>query len=103
MIRLTQEAKRKLSEAPAGTVFMLPFDKGSCDIVNTVSEIKAIKDRPLESYEEKVEAEGFVFITGENFAHFFDDELVIDFSNNSFVLKNRNQIFNSRVRFTITD
>ncbi|MCD7036015.1 iron-sulfur cluster biosynthesis family protein [Metabacillus sp. GX 13764] len=101
MITLTDAAKGKLSEAPEGTVFWLPFDPSSCDISNTVSTIKGIKERQAESYEEKYEADGFTFITGENFSHFFDDELIIDYSNNSFVFKNKNQIFNNRVSLSL--
>ncbi|AZB44385.1 iron-sulfur cluster biosynthesis family protein [Bacillus sp. FJAT-42376] len=101
MIKLTERAKQKLSESPEGTVFSIPFDPGSCDIVNNVYEIKGMKDRELEGREKKISAEGYDFIVDKDFEKGFDHELEIDFSNNHFVLRNKNQIFNSRVRLTV--
>ncbi|KZZ84820.1 iron-sulfur cluster biosynthesis family protein [Bacillus sp. SJS] len=101
MIKLTEQAKQKLNEAPEGTVFAIPFDPGSCDIVNNVYEIKGMKDRDLEGREKKISAEGYDFIVDKDFEEGFDHELEIDFSNNHFVLRNKNQIFNSRVRLTV--
>ncbi|MTH55447.1 iron-sulfur cluster biosynthesis family protein [Bacillus mangrovi] len=101
MIQLTESAKKRLEEAPEGTVYTIPFDPGSCDIVNNVYEIKGIPDRELEEREKKLLAEGIEFIVDRNFDENFDGELVIDYSSNHLVLRNKNQIFNSRVRLSI--
>ncbi|MGD6817217.1 iron-sulfur cluster biosynthesis family protein [Metabacillus sp. 84] len=103
MIKLTDQARQQFTQTPAGTVFSIPFDPGSCDIVNNVYEIKGVQDRELEEREQKVTADGITFIVDKDFGESFDNDLTIDFASNHFVLRNRNQIFNSRVRLTVEE
>ncbi|WP_170289367.1 iron-sulfur cluster biosynthesis family protein [Metabacillus lacus] len=99
MIEITESAKNQFEKLPGHSVIHIPFDKGSCDIVNNVYEMKAIPNRDADSsLEEKITAGGRTFIVEKNFEDRFDGELLIDFSNNHFVFRNRNQIFNSRIR-----
>ncbi len=78
-------------------MIQLSFDRGSCDIVNTLYEIKVIDERELYSNEKIIEAEELQFIVDDDFEENYDHELKIDFKNNFFVFKNSQQIFNNKI------
>jgi Fe-S cluster assembly iron-binding protein IscA len=96
-ITITQQAKDKLNEIPDDKMIQLSFDRGSCDIVNTLYEIKVITKRETETYEKVITTEKLDFIVDDDFEDTYDNELTIDYANNFFVFKNKNQTFNNRI------
>lgn len=96
-ITITEQAKSKLSEIPDDKMIQLSFDRGSCDIVNTLYEIKVIGKRETEPYEKVITSEKLDFIVDDDFEDTYDHELTIDYSNNFFIFKNKNQTFNNRI------
>ncbi len=96
-LELTEQANEKLSEIPKNKMIQLSFDRGSCDIVNTVYEIKVVDKREPVSDEVVVQEQHLDFIIDDDFEDTYDHELTIDFQNNFFVFKNKNQMFNNRI------
>ncbi|WP_226673757.1 iron-sulfur cluster biosynthesis family protein [Rossellomorea aquimaris] len=97
-LEVTQTAKKKLNEIPEDKIIQLSFDKGSCDIVNNVYEMKVVERREPESYEKMINSENLEFIVDDHFEETYDHELTIDFRDNFFIFKNKNQTFNNRIR-----
>ncbi|MGG4167996.1 iron-sulfur cluster biosynthesis family protein [Rossellomorea vietnamensis] len=96
-LEITPTAKEKLNEIPEGKIIQLSFDRGSCDIVNNIYEMKVVEKRESESDEKIIHSENLEFIVNEDFEDTYEHDLTIDFKNNFFVFKNRNQIFNNRI------
>lgn len=96
-LTVTEQAKEKLSEIPDDKMIQLSFDRGSCDIVNTLYEMKVIDIRGTESHEKIIQSDRFDFIVDDDFEDSYDHELTIDYKNNFFVFKNKNQTFNNRI------
>lgn len=96
-ISITEQAKAVLETIPATKIIQLAFDRGSCDIVNTIYEIKVIDNREVHAYEQLVQVDGIFLIIDEDFADTYDHELVIDYKEPNFIFKNKNQIFNNRI------
>ncbi|KPL60160.1 iron-sulfur cluster biosynthesis family protein [Rossellomorea vietnamensis] len=96
-LEITPTAKEKLNEIPEGKIIQLSFDMGSCDIVNNIYEMKVVERREAESDEKIIHSENLEFIVNEDFEDTYEHDLTIDFRNNFFVFKNRNQIFNNRI------
>jgi uncharacterized protein YqkB len=96
-LTVTEQAKEKLSEVPDEKMIQLSFDRGSCDIVNTLYEMKVIDARGTESYEKIIRTNQLDFIVDDDFEDSYDNELTIDYNNNFFVFKNKNQTFNNRI------
>lgn len=96
-LEVTQTAKKKLNEIPEDKIIQLSFDKGSCDIVNNVYEMKVVERREPASYEKMINSENLEFIVDDHFEETYDHELTIDFRDNFFIFKNKNQTFNNRI------
>jgi uncharacterized protein YqkB len=96
-LEITQTAKEKLNNIPDGKIIQLSFDRGSCDIVNNIYEIKIVDRRKAESDEKIIHSENLEFIVNDDFEDTYEHDLTIDFRNNFFVFKNKNQIFNNRI------
>ncbi|MEH7553774.1 iron-sulfur cluster biosynthesis family protein [Priestia megaterium] len=96
-IRVTPSAKEALQNVEQNQMIQLSFDRGSCDIVNTIYEMKIISKRSLQPYEKVVTVEDLEFIVDDDMEEVYDNELVIDHAAGAFVFKNPNQIFNNRV------
>ncbi|MBN8191184.1 iron-sulfur cluster biosynthesis family protein [Bacillus sp. NTK074B] len=96
-LEITQTAKKKLNEIPEHKIIQLSFDKGSCDIVNNIYEMKVVEQREPASYEKIIRTENLMFIVDDDFEETYDHDLTIDFRNNFFVFKNKNQTFNNRI------
>lgn len=94
---ITQSAKEKLNEVPDGKIFQLSLDRGSCDIVNNLYEIKLVENREPDSTEKIIQSDDLYFIVDDDFEDLYEHELTIDFKNNFFVFKNKNQTFNNRI------
>ncbi|KML27705.1 iron-sulfur cluster biosynthesis family protein [Rossellomorea marisflavi] len=96
-LTLTDPALMKLSEIPCDHMVQLALDRGSCDIVNNVYEMKVIPPRELQNHERSIDYKGVTFIVDDDFEDAYDQELTIDFQKNAFVFKNKYQTFNNRV------
>ena len=96
-LEVTQTAKKKLNEIPEDKIIQLSFDKGSCDIVNNVYEMKVVERREPASYEKMINSGNLEFIVDDHFEETYDHELTIDFRDNFFIFKNKNQTFNNRI------
>lgn len=96
-LTLTEPALNKLTDLPPGHLVQLALDRGSCDIVNNVYEMKVIPSRELQDHERSIEYKDVTFIVDDDFEDAYDHELTIDFQKNAFVFKNKNQTFNNRV------
>lgn len=59
---VTDEAKRALKMDDHDKMIQLSFDQGSCDIVNTIYEIKVIPKRDLEPNERIISVDNISFI-----------------------------------------
>ncbi|WP_407545129.1 iron-sulfur cluster biosynthesis family protein [Priestia sp. HNGD-A6] len=96
-IHVTPSAKEALQNVEQNQMIQLSFDRGSCDIVNTIYEMKIISKRSLQPYEKVVTVEDLEFIVDDDMEEVYDNELVIDHAAGAFVFKSHNQIFNNRV------
>ncbi|WP_044337155.1 iron-sulfur cluster biosynthesis family protein [Rossellomorea aquimaris] len=96
-LELTQTAIEKLKEIPDDKIIQLSLDRGSCDIVNNVYEIKVIDNRETDSSEKIIQTDHLEFIVDDDFEDAYEHELTIDFKDNFFVFKNKNQTFNNRI------
>lgn len=96
-LEITQSAKEKLNEIPNGKIMQLSLDRGSCDIVNNLYEIKVVENREPDSTENIIQSDDLTFIVDDDFEDLYEHELTIDFKNNFFVFKNKNQTFNNRI------
>ncbi|PFA67119.1 hypothetical protein CN378_12140 [Bacillus sp. AFS015802] len=96
-LEITQTAIEKLNEIPEGNMIQLSLDRGSCDIVNNIYEMKVVKRRSPEPQEKIIHSEHLEFIVDDDFEDTYDHELTIDYRNHFFVFKNKNQIFNNRI------
>ncbi|MGF3102857.1 iron-sulfur cluster biosynthesis family protein [Rossellomorea sp. DUT-2] len=96
-LEITQSAKEKLNEIPDGKIMQLSLDRGSCDIVNNLYEIKVVENREPDSKENIIQSDDLTFIVDDDFEDLYEHELTIDFKNNFFVFKNKNQTFNNRI------
>ncbi|RBP07842.1 iron-sulfur cluster biosynthesis family protein [Rossellomorea aquimaris] len=96
-LEITQSAKEKLNEIPNGKIMQLSLDRGSCDIVNNLYEIKVVENRESDSTENIIQSDDLTFIIDDDFEDLYEHELTIDFKNNFFVFKNKNQTFNNRI------
>ena len=96
-IEITPSAEKKLNEIPDGKSIQLPFDRGSCDIVNNVYEMRVVEKREPASFEKVIHAEQFEFIVEDDFEDTYESELTIDYRDQFFVFKNKNQTFNNRI------
>ncbi|GGE55097.1 hypothetical protein GCM10011391_37600 [Pullulanibacillus camelliae] len=100
---ITGPAKNALNQVTADKMIQLSMDRGSCDIVNTIYEMKVVPLRAAESYEELLTVDNINIMTDGDFAEAYDHELEIDFARGSFIFKNKNQIFNNRVGLRIVE
>ncbi|PEL13051.1 iron-sulfur cluster biosynthesis family protein [Bacillus sp. AFS017336] len=98
--KITDEAKEILAEVEKNKILQLEFDRGSCDVVNNIYEIKVINKRECGPNEKMIIGDGFEFMVNKNFEDVYEDQLVIDYKDGSFIFKNRNQIFNNRIGLT---
>jgi Fe-S cluster assembly iron-binding protein IscA len=96
-LEITQPAIEKLNEIPDGKIIQLSLDRGSCDIVNNLYEIKVIDYREPHTSEKIIQSDHFDFIVDDDFEDTYEHELTIDFKDNFFVFKNKNQTFNNRI------
>ncbi|MGM0750700.1 MAG: iron-sulfur cluster biosynthesis family protein [Bacillota bacterium] len=96
-LEITQTAIEKLKEIPDGKIIQLSLDRGSCDIVNNVYEIKVIDNRETDPSEKIIQTDHLEFIVDDDFEDAYEHELTIDFKDNFFVFKNKNQTFNNRI------
>jgi len=96
-LEITQSAKEKLNEIPYGKIMQLSLDRGSCDIVNNLYEIKVVENREPNSRENIIQSDDLTFVVDDDFEDLYEHELTIDFKNNFFVFKNKNQTFNNRI------
>lgn len=96
-LEITQPAKEKLNEIPDGKIIQLSLDRGSCDIVNNLYEIKVVENREPDSTENIIQSDDLTFVVDDDFEDLYEHELTIDFKNNFFVFKNKNQTFNNRI------
>jgi len=98
--KITDAAKEILGAVDQNKLLQLEFDRGSCDVVNNIYEIKVINKRECGPNEKMIIGDQFEFMVNKNFEDVYEDQLVIDYVNGSFVFKNRNQIFNNRIGLT---
>ncbi|PEJ53321.1 hypothetical protein CN692_21480 [Bacillus sp. AFS002410] len=98
--KITEEAKEILAGVDQNKILQLEFDRGSCDVVNNIYEIKVINKRECGPNEKMIIGDGFEFMVNKNFEDVYEDQLVIDYKDGSFIFKNRNQIFNNRIGLT---
>ncbi|MFB7142193.1 iron-sulfur cluster biosynthesis family protein [Gottfriedia sp. NPDC056225] len=98
--KITDEAKEILAGVDQNKILQLEFDRGSCDVVNNIYEIKVINKRECGPNEKMIIGDGFEFMVNKNFEDVYEDQLVIDYKDGSFIFKNRNQIFNNRIGLT---
>jgi Fe-S cluster assembly iron-binding protein IscA len=96
-LEITKSAKEKLYEFPDGKFIQLSLDRGSCDIVNNLYEIKIVENREPDSTEKIIQSDDLYFIVDGDFEDTYGHELTIDYKNNFFVFKNKNQTFNNRI------
>ncbi|MGG1632837.1 iron-sulfur cluster biosynthesis family protein [Rossellomorea sp. NRS-1567] len=96
-LEITQFAKEKLNEIPYGKIIHLSLDRGSCDIVNNLYDIKVVENREPDSTENIIQSDDLTFVVDDDFEDLYEHELTIDFKNNFFVFKNKNQTFNNRI------
>lgn len=102
-ITITDSAKEALHTVNHDHMIQLSLDKGDCDIVNNIYEMKIIPKRAAGSFE-KIESAGeFTFLIDENFEDLYSDDVMIDYGGGHFIFKNKNQIFNSNVKLTRTN
>ncbi|MGX1192038.1 iron-sulfur cluster biosynthesis family protein [Metabacillus sp. SLBN-84] len=94
---VTDSAKEQLKSIPEDKMLQLSLDRGSCDIVNTLYEMRVVPKRNPDEYEKILEAEKLSILVDHDFEEAYDHELTIDYSNNFFVFKNKNQTFNNRI------
>ncbi|GGI12647.1 iron-sulfur cluster biosynthesis family protein [Gottfriedia solisilvae] len=96
--QITDSAKEVLSNKMDENQFIqLSFDRGSCDIVNNIYEMKVINKRPNDAYEKILTVDNIEFLVNNDFEEVYDNQLVIDYLNGSFIFKNKNQIFNNKI------
>lgn len=95
--KITDSAKEVLKTVDQNKILQLEFDRGSCDVVNNVYEIKVINARQCGPNEKMINGDGFEFMVNKNFEDVYENQLVIDYVDGSFIFKNRNQIFNNRI------
>ncbi|WP_179194718.1 iron-sulfur cluster biosynthesis family protein [Bacillus sp. EAC] len=98
--KITETAKKELSKIDSQLLLQLEFDRGSCDVVNNIYEIKVINNREFGPNEKLIKGDGFDFLVNKNFEDVYENQLVIDYVNGSFVFKNKNQIFNNKIGIT---
>jgi Fe-S cluster assembly iron-binding protein IscA len=96
-LEITQSAKERLNEIPDGKIILLSLDRGSCDIVNNLYEMKVVENREPDSTENIIQSDNLTFIVDDDFEDTYEHELTIDFKYNFFVFKNKNQTFNNRI------
>ncbi|GGI18019.1 iron-sulfur cluster biosynthesis family protein [Gottfriedia solisilvae] len=94
---ITEAAKVELNKIGEHKIIQLSFDRGSCDIVNNIYEMKVVDKRPTNEYEKVLAYENIEFIVNNDFDDVYDNQLVVDYANGSFIFKNRNQIFNNKI------
>lgn len=94
---VTDRAKEQLKGIPEDKMLQLSFDRGSCDIVNTLYEMRVVPKRNPADYEKILDMETLSILVDQDFEEAYDHELTIDFANNFFVFKNKNQTFNNRI------
>ena len=97
-ITITDQAKEALSQVSHDKMIQLSMDPGSCDIVNTIYEMKVVPLRENYSYEKLLNIDGINIMIDGDIEETYDHELNINYSGGSFVFSNRNQIFNNRIR-----
>ncbi|MFB5195421.1 iron-sulfur cluster biosynthesis family protein [Neobacillus sp. KR4-4] len=96
-LTVTNNANKALKQVGNDKMVQLSFDKGSCDIVNTIYEILVIPRRTVSPIEKTITVNNIDFLFDESFEEAYDHQLVIDYVGGFFVFKNKNQIFNNRV------
>ncbi|WRP08737.1 iron-sulfur cluster biosynthesis family protein [Rossellomorea aquimaris] len=96
-LKITKSAKERLNDIPDGKIIQLSLDRGSCDIVNNLYEIKVVENREADSTENIIQSDDMFFIVDDDFEDTYEHELTIDFKDNFFVFKNKNQTFNNRI------
>lgn len=96
--QITDSAKEVLRNKIGDNQFIqLSFDRGSCDIVNNIYEMKVVNKRPNDAYEKILTVDNIEFLVNNDFEEVYDNQLIIDYSNGAFIFKNRNQIFNNKI------
>ncbi len=95
--KITDSAKEKLKNIEDHQILLLEFDRGSCDVVNNIYQIQVINKRPCGPNEKLITGDGIEFMVNLHFEDVYENQLVIDYVNGSFVFKNKNQIFNNRI------
>ena len=96
--QITESAKEEFRKKIGENQFIqLSYDRGSCDIVNNIYEMKVVTKRPSDLYEKILSVDNIEFLVNNDFDDVYDNQLIIDFSNGSFIFKNRNQIFNNKI------
>jgi hypothetical protein len=96
-LTVTNSANEALRQVSNDKMVQFSFDKGSCDIVNTIYEIIVIPRRAVSSREKTIKVNNIDFLFDESFEEAYDHQLVIDYVGGFFVFKNKNQIFNNRI------
>ena len=96
-LTVTNSAKDALEQVSKDKMVQLSFDKGSCDIVNTIYEILVIPRRTVSPGEKTIKVNNIDFLFDESFEEVYDHQLVIDYVGGFFVFRNKNQIFNNRI------
>lgn len=100
-ITITEQAKMTLNQVTEDKMIQLSMDRGSCDIENTIYEIKVVPLRQPYSNEMLLNIDNINIMIDEAFEEAYDHELVIDYVAGSFVFKNKNQIFNNKIALRI--
>ncbi|MEH6939059.1 iron-sulfur cluster biosynthesis family protein, partial [Bacillus sp. JJ664] len=95
--KITDAAREKLMNIEDHQILLLEFDRGSCDVVNNIYQIQVINKRPCGPNEKLITGDGIEFMVNLLFEDVYENQLVIDYVNGSFVFKNKNQIFNNRI------
>jgi len=96
--QITETAKEVLrNKIGQNQMIQLSFDRGSCDIVNNIYEMKVVNKRSNDAYEKILTVDNIEFLVNNDFEDVYDNQLVIDYSNESFIFKNKNQIFNNKI------
>ncbi|GGB69305.1 iron-sulfur cluster biosynthesis family protein [Fictibacillus barbaricus] len=97
-IKITDSAREAMKGVKPDQLIQLSLDRGSCDIVNNIYEMKVIPLRPVKNYEKILNVDDFKLLIDEDFEEVYQHELMIDHVGGSFVFKNKNQIFNNKIK-----
>ncbi|MGM0836744.1 MAG: iron-sulfur cluster biosynthesis family protein [Bacillota bacterium] len=97
---VTESAKEALHKVDNNHMIQLSFELGDCDIVNNIYEMKVIPRRDAYIFEKIEDTGALKFLIAQNFEDLYSEEVVIDFSGQHFIFRNKNQIFNNKVKLT---